>query len=110
MKYLKLYEELEELEEVWEEEPDSEIDLTGVNLGKRGPKFNLLDKVVVTSNLFYDHMDNPLENKVGYIIDYDGTYLIYFIDKISGHDGNKGIHNIPNDQGWWLAGDYIKKY
>ncbi len=111
MKYIKIYENFEDFEEIWEEEKDLEVDLTGVNLGNRGPKFDLLDKViVVNNNIIKDYKHNLLKNKVGYVIDHEGAYyLIYFVNKISGHDGNRSKHNIPNHQGWWLFSGFIKK-
>ncbi len=105
---------LDEFDEYLEEDLNiPEIDLTGVVLGKGGPEFNLLDMVVIpmTHNAYYllDIKGQRLNGKKGYIIDYDGdNYLIYFIEKINGHNGCKK-NNIPNNQGWWLNPWSIKK-
>ncbi len=108
MKYMKLYEELEDFEEVLEEEPEKqelEINLTGVQLGRGGPDFNVLDKVKVFSII-----NKKLNHSIGYIIDHYifgkyHYYLIYFINNIGGHDMN----NIPDGHGLWVPAKNLRK-
>ncbi len=100
MKHLKLYEKFEDdLEEVWEEEPDLEIDFSKIVLGYNGPEFKVLDKVIVNNNI--------INNKVGYIIQYSINYLVYFVDYVGGHDGRH--RDIPDGYGMWVNGKDIKK-
>ncbi len=108
MKYIKLYENFD-FEETWIDEPidkyNSEIDLSKIKLGKGGPKFNVLDKVIVIGKI------PKLYNQIGYIIDYQdmGIYdihLIYFINDVEGYSG---YNNIPDGHGWWLNSEFLKK-
>ncbi len=111
MKYIKLYESFDDFEEVWEEgeleNPELEIDLTGVELGKGGPHFNVLDRVLC----LYPYGGNiNVAGKVGYIIDYNGiNYLVYFINDIHGHH-RKDACNIPDGHGWFVNPLYLQKY
>ncbi len=107
---------LNEFEEIWLDEPEIEIYLTGVKLGKGGPEFNLLDKVIV--NNFHNDFYKNINNKIGYIIDYfdyDNTYLIYFIEKVSERDTParckkyKGKAAVQNEYTLWLLSKFLKK-
>ncbi len=111
MKHIKLYENFD-FEEVWEEEPP--LDLTKIILGKDGPDFNVLDKVISKTI-------GKSFNKIGYVIDYypnkvtisgeviisSRTYLIYFIDDISNTSGR--YLNIPEGHGMWISSNKLKK-
>ncbi len=104
MRYIRLYENFKDFEEVWEEEPDLEIDLTGVQLGRRGPDFNILDKVICINQTDGNY---KVIDSYGYIIDYNTVnYLVYFINNVNGHGGRA---NIPKGHAWWVPAINLRK-
>ncbi len=95
-----------DFEETWiddESEKNIEIDLTNVKLGKSGPEFNVLDKVIIKNKY------RSFNNQIGYVIDYDGdfsAYLIYFINNIG---LSYTYNNIPRGHVWWVHYTELKK-
>ncbi len=94
-----------DFEETWIDEPESNNDFTyiGIKFGKSGPEFKIGEKVICTGK--YDDNDF-IENEIGYVVDYDYNYLIYFINKINGHDGNG---RLPKGHGWFVPSILLKK-
>ncbi len=99
MKYIKLYENID-FEETWIDDPNLEIDISNVKLGKDGQKFKVLDKVI--------SKEISTHNKIGYIIDHNNVYyLVYFIDNIGNTSGE--YLNVPEGHGMWIIYDNLKK-
>ncbi len=105
LKSNELYESLDDFEEVWEEEPDLEIDLSKIIFGDDGPEFKVKDKVIYTIG-DYEH--------IGYIVTYDifeKQYLVYFPEEYGHFDGHNASHKYGDlhRRGWWIYTRNLKK-